>query len=125
MKAASLFLALGLLGGCASVAMPSGTNGAVKLGQVADLGGPRVRPDRVLEDSRCPAGVQCVWAGRVVLRASLLEGSSSRQVDLTLGTPVPIAGGTLSLIAVEPGRTADGQPREHQLRFTFAFESAR
>ena len=93
MKAAILLLAPGLLAGCATTPGSHGIEGPVALGQVAYVGGPRVRPDRLIEDSRCPAGTQCVWAGRVMVRATVIGGNWSKQMDLTLGTPVHVADG--------------------------------
>jgi hypothetical protein len=123
MKAAIPLMALGLLAGCAgTVPPPQDIEGPVKLGQVAYVGGPRVRPDRLIEDSRCPIDAQCVWAGRVVLRATIFGGSWSKQVDLTLGTPVPVADGALTLVSVTPERKAGTEIRPGQLRFTFEFQ---
>jgi hypothetical protein len=42
-------------------------------------------------------------------------------MDLTLGTPVQVADGALTLVAVTPDRTASAPPLPKQLRFTFAF----
>jgi hypothetical protein len=125
MNAAGIFLAVGLLSGCASVGAAPGASGTVKLGEVHNLGELRLRPDRVVEDSRCPIGVQCVWAGRVVLRATLLGRQGARSVDLTLGSPVQISGGAVTLVAVEPQRAPGGQPETQQLRFRFAFRGSR
>ncbi|PSJ40981.1 hypothetical protein C7I55_08815 [Sphingomonas deserti] len=110
-----------MLAGCATTPDPHGIEGPVALGQIAYVGGPRVRPDRVIEDSRCPVDTLCVWAGRVVLRATVIGGSWSKQMDLTLGTPVQVADGALTLVAVTPGRTAGAPPAPKQLRFTFEF----
>ena len=124
MRAAISVLYLTLLAGCASTVAPQGIEGPVQLGQVAYVSGPRVRPDRLIEDSRCPIATQCIWAGRVVLRATVLGGGWSRQVDLTLGKPFPIADGTLTLISVEPERSSGKQEPQQQLRFMFAFRGA-
>lgn len=64
--------------------------GPVRLGEIAAVDGPKVRPDRVIEDSRCPADVQCIHAGRLIVRATVLGGGWSKQIDLTLGIPVPV-----------------------------------
>jgi hypothetical protein len=121
MRTAIALLASCLLAGCATTASDRGIEGPVKLGQTAYVDGPRVRPDAVIEDSRCPAGSQCVWQGRVVLRATVLTGGGARQVDLVLGTPLPVADGALTLVAVAPERRS-GEPADPQrLRFTFAF----
>ena len=122
MKTALVLLASGLLAGCAATASRHGIEGPVALGQTAYVDGPRVRPDRVIEDSRCVIGTQCVWAGRVVLRATLFAGSESRQIDLTLGEPVAVADGRLTLVSVAPERTRTGPAEPQQLRFTFAFQ---
>lgn len=53
--------------------------------------------DRVIEDSRCPADVQCIQAGRLVVRATVLGGGWCKEMDLTPGTPVPVADGMLRL----------------------------
>jgi hypothetical protein len=78
-----------------------------------------VRPDRVVEDSRCPAGVQCIQAGRLIVRATVLGGGWSKQVDLTLGVPIMVADGMLTLIEAT-SRQQNGKARPY--RFTFNFQ---
>ena len=94
MKAAFLAVVLPLLAGCGS---NRPIDGPVRLGQIASVNGPRVRADEVIEDSRCPTDATCVWAGRLIVRATVLGGGWSRQFDLTLGIPVDVADGRLSL----------------------------
>lgn len=108
-------MAIALVGltGCAEQAA---VEGPVRLGQTAAIGGPRVMPERMVEDSRCPAGTTCVWAGRLVVRARVLGGSWSKRLDLTLGVPVRVADGRLTLIAATPAHGPE------PMRFTFAFE---
>lgn len=122
MKGPAVLFASVLLAGCAGTVAPSGIEGPVKLGQLADVGGPRVRPDLLIEDSRCPVDSQCVWAGRVVVRATVLGGGWSRQVDLTLGEAVPIADGTLTLVSVRPDRASGAPADPSRLRFSFVFQ---
>ena len=59
----------------------------VRVGQWVTIEGERLRVtfDRVAEDSRCPEGVQCVWAGnaKVVLR---LSKARKRASTLSLNT---------------------------------------
>ena len=69
---------------------------AAGIGETADLGGGlTVRPLEVIEDSRCPANVTCVWAGRLRLRAQV----SGVVRELTLGE----AGYGVLLAVVKPG----------------------
>lgn len=104
-----------MTGGCTS---PPPIEGPVSLGQIAAVSGPRVRPDRVIEDSRCPRDVQCIQAGRLIVRVTIFGGGWSREMDLTLGMPVPVADGSLTLVDAVPA-SAD-QPRRY--RFTFRFQ---
>ncbi|MEA5125873.1 hypothetical protein VB146_18875 [Xanthomonas floridensis] len=111
--------------------MASGTGtsrpveGPVRLGEIAALDGPRVRPDRVIEDSRCPANVQCIHAGRMIVRATVFGGGWSKQVDLTLGTPVPVADGMLALVEATPAPFDGKAIQASAARFTFKFQGGR
>jgi len=72
---------------------------AVSLNETADLGGGlNVRPLSVIEDSRCPANVDCVWAGRVVLRAEV----NGQPTDITLDEPLTTPNGVVLLAVVKP-----------------------
>lgn len=87
---------------------------ALRVGQRATVAGANVnlRFEEVASDSRCPSGVQCVWAGNAVVRAVLsqdrkafgaelnttLEPRSVRYLDYTVSlvslTPQPAAQGS-------------------------------
>jgi len=116
---------LGLIGlGACAAAGP--VEGPVRLGQISSVNGPRVRADAVVEDSRCPIDVQCVWAGRLILRATVFGGGWSKQVDMTLGIPVAVADGRLTLTDVTPARRSGEQgSKAMPYRFTFAFQGGR
>lgn len=120
-------LAVMSLGGCATTPAATGhlIEGPVRLGEMAAVDGPRVRPDRVVEDSRCPTDVQCIVEGRLVVRATVLGGGWSRQVDLTLGIPVPIADGMLTLVEATPVPIAPQTADRSAARFTFTFQGGR
>ena len=71
-----------------------------RLGQEVRLGNLRIRPLAVIEDSRCPLDVTCVWAGRVRVRVAV-----SGVGDPVMGPNEPIAvgaGRNLRLVAVAP-----------------------
>lgn len=99
--------------------------GPVRLGEIAAVDGPRVRSDHVIEDSRCPSDVQCVVAGRLILRATVLGGGWSKQVDLTLGVPIPVADGQLTLLAATPPPANSAAAYVADMRFTFSFQGGR
>jgi len=91
------------------------------LGETATVQGLRVRPLRLVEDSRCPINARCVWAGRVVLRTEVRGAAGDVTYDLILGEPVTHAGGRLALVAVEPGRVAGTGTEPGAYRFTFEY----
>src|SRR5688500_5292336 len=112
-------LVLLALASCATVPNKEYANGpTAPLNEVANLDGLTVRPLAVLEDSRCPASVQGVWAGRVRITAEVI-GAGPR--ELTLGEPAVVNGGTLTLVDARPGkRTPEAVPqREYEFTFTF------
>lgn len=99
--------------------------GPVRLGEVAAVDGPKVRPDSVIEDSRCPTDVQCIVEGRLIVRVTVLGGGWSRQIDLTLGVPVPVADGMLTLMEATPV-PVDGETAPlSTARFSFKFQGGR
>ena len=100
---------------------PPGPSGG--LGGAVLVNGLRLRPVEVIEDSRCPANVQCVWAGRVRLsvRIGAPDGSGIETRELTLGEPLSVHGGTLTLVRVEPEKKFAGSIEREAYRFTFDF----
>jgi hypothetical protein len=120
MKAAVALIAL-IIAGCTTVP-PANAGPTAGLGELAYTNGLRVRPLAVVEDSRCPALVRCVWEGRLVVRAEVIGGSWRQMRDLELGKPQQIADGALALIAAEPQKAAPGQIDPRAYRFTFKFD---
>jgi len=112
------FLATALaVAGCATPPGPHGDPAVARLGGTATLGPVRVTPLAVLEDSRCPQGVTCVSAGRVRIEARV----NGALVELTLGQPLPVAGGSLLLAEVRPPRRPQAEIPPAAYRFRFSF----
>lgn len=118
--AAILSVPLALVAACAMAAPPSAAHdrAVARLGETVRLHGVRITPLRVIEDSRCPEGTACVWAGRV--RLAVRIGGAVRQV--TLGEPVPMVGGTLQFASVVPPRRRDTVIAPRDYRFGFRFD---
>lgn len=80
------------------------TDGMVQIDEPVRVGAVVVTPKRVLEDSRCPANVQCIWAGRVVLE-TVISGSGWRETaNLELGKEYRSQGTALALVKVSPDK---------------------
>ncbi|KGK57630.1 hypothetical protein NC00_11725 [Xanthomonas cannabis pv. phaseoli] len=76
-----------------------------------------------MEDSRCPADVQCIHAGRLIVRATVMGGGWSKQLDLTLGIPVLVADGMLTLVNATPASIVGASAST--ARFSFRFQGGR
>lgn len=105
------------LAACTTVAEPR-ADGWAALGQATRAGSLAIIPVELVEDSRCPAGTQCVWEGRVVVRARV-ENGASRPVDLVLGEEIRAADGLLELDRVEPAAIRDVEIPLEDYRFHF------
>jgi len=121
MKRISLLFLLALAA-CATVPPPASAGPTAGIGQVAAVESIRVRPLALLEDSRCPASVRCVWAGQVRIRAEIMSSSSREVREMTSDKPVTVAGGTLTLVEVEPSKVAPVATDPRSYRFTFRFD---
>jgi hypothetical protein len=110
-----------LLIACATSSDRQPVEGPVALGATAFVGGPKVTPQQIVEDSRCPMNARCVWAGRVIVRTTVTLGSGDQTVDLTLGEPTQVADGTLTLVSVAPERMTGQTPSPADYRFAFEF----
>lgn len=91
------------------------------LGQQIVVGGIAVTPRELLEDSRCPANVQCVWAGQVRLRVATGLGSGETNLELTTSRPAPVMNGMLELVKVRPAKTSEAAIAPGDYRFGFRF----
>ena len=111
------------LAGCATLP-PAAAGPVAALGQEAVVAGVRIRPLAIVEDSRCPVNVQCVWAGRLMILAEIdfHGGSEGFRGNLTLGQPFTYGAETVTLVAAEPPKTAGVATDPRAYRFTFAVQ---
>ena len=124
MKQTLLLLAPLALAGCVTPGTPASSPDAsglsyARLGETVTVGGPRVTPLALIEDSRCPQGVQCVWAGRVRISATISTPTMKLTRELTLGEPFAVANGTLTLAEVRPSKRKDAPNAPGDYRFGF------
>ena len=92
----------------------------VALGAPARFIGVSLTPIMVAEDSRCPAGVQCVHAGTARVSTAVVEGGVSRIQVMTLGAPVTVGAHTVALTALCPSPRVANAVIPQDVRFTYA-----
>ncbi|MEG3155040.1 hypothetical protein [Sphingomonas sp. RB1R13] len=124
-----LFAALAL-GACATLPpkAPTTTGTATaSYGQTANVGPLLIQPIALVEDSRCPINARCIWAGRLVIKTCVTFHGGREQMltNITLGTPLTIGAGQVTLVAGEPGRLAGAQGNPPANRFTFDYAAMR
>ncbi|MEO6112891.1 MAG: hypothetical protein ABIP07_00375 [Sphingomicrobium sp.] len=127
MKRIALTLVPLALAACVTPISESTTTGTptAGFGQTANVGPLRVRPVKLIEDSRCPSDVQCVWAGRITVQAEIDGGAGAEVAPLTLGSPLDLGGISVTLVAAEPQKLAGKTIDRGDYRFTFAFANNR
>ena len=102
--------------------LPAGT--AIALDQSVVVGDVTVTPKAVVEDSRCPAGARCVWAGRLVVRTQIdgrgSDGARWRDTaDVRMGETYGTHDKVIVLVSGEPGKTTGRETRPEDYRFVY------
>lgn len=99
----------------------------LKFGETAQLTDDplRISFDSVVEDSRCPVKVQCVWAGRVIvgLTVAIPDGPKS-SFDLQLGASQSVLTYSVEFNKVEPVKTSETQPSDDSYVVTLTVHAA-
>ncbi len=98
-----------------TVTVQVGREVALRIGETAAVEGEGVTVvfARVVEDSRCPVGVQCVRAGRVVVAVRVgRAGQAGEEVTLASdpkdASAKTVNGHTVALRGVQPPKTVSG-----------------
>lgn len=114
--------ALPALAGCVTLPGTQSLDPAnARIGEAVYVDGPVVKPIAVIEDSRCPVEVDCIWAGRVRLRMLWMRADGPREFILSTEGPTPIADGSMTLANVRPERRKNGKTDADDYRFSLAF----
>ncbi|MEJ6009212.1 hypothetical protein [Novosphingobium aquae] len=94
-----------------------------KFGERARIGDVLVRPDRLVEDSRCPMNARCVWAGRVVIDATVWANGARRSVQLESNKPLALRSGELSIAEIRPDSfMTNASPRRADYNFRSSYK---
>jgi hypothetical protein len=92
----------------------------IGVGETAKFRGISITPMSVIEDSRCPEGVQCIQAGTVRVNVrSTFDNGSGRQDPIRLGSSTTVNTFAITLVTVEPRADADTEIDDNDYEFTF------
>lgn len=124
--AAAIVSASLLLASCVSYNVKDNGTKRARIGQTVKIANLALTPLEVIEDSRCPTNVQCVWAGRLRLKARIDFGGRTSEPEFTLGEAQQAGAGTLKLVEAQPnpeqGRTI--YPEDYRFGFTYTRNAA-
>jgi hypothetical protein len=109
-------LALSAVPAAAASNVSAGT--FARLGQTVRLPSLRVTPIAVVEDSRCPRLVTCVWRGRLRITAAI----NGQRMTLDNGVPIKVARGRLTLVGADPISQRGERIAPTAYRFELRFE---
>lgn len=100
---------------------PSGTTVLLetKIDQGASGLDVKVVPVELLEDSRCPIDVTCVWAGRVRVRVQLISGLGTANQVFELDKPITTEAEEVTLVDVRPSPRQDVSLEPGDYTFVF------
>lgn len=111
---------------CPAPLATSTSSVSARIDERVQIGAFSITPRQVLEDSRCPANVQCIQAGTVRLRVEvgLASASTTKTVDVTLDTPAALDTGSTSikLSEVAPVAVAGTNIATSTYQFTFIIQ---
>lgn len=78
---------------------------------------------RVVEDTRCPTDVTCVWAGEVKVQLSTrINAAEAVQHEITVGQSATVDGFRLIVVQVQPERISSRQISPEEYRVTLRVE---
>lgn len=111
-----------VLSGCISLPIEQSRDPAnARIGEAVYVDGPIIKPIAVIEDSRCPAHVQCVWAGRVRIKVLWMRADGPRELLLSSDQPMAVADGLMTLTNIRPARPKNGKIDAGKYRFSLNF----
>ncbi len=79
-----------------------------------------ITPIEVVEDSRCPIGVSCIWKGVVRIKVKLQTRMINQISELSLNNSVVIADKKISLLSVNPPAIANQIINKANYNFEFS-----
>jgi len=87
---------------------PANTNQefAIKVGQKIQVANFTLTLNKIAEDSRCPVGETCIWAGRVVADFDAVSGTDHQTISLSTASSTAFGGYDFKIETVSPDKTS-------------------
>lgn len=95
-------------------------NVTLRLSEEAVFNGVRITPLAVVEDSRCPADVQCIHAGTLRVRVQTVSGMGTSTDVIALGSSLTTEAEEVAFVSATPETRAGSEIGSDEYRFTFS-----
>ena len=89
------------------------------LKQMAQFDGVSITPLEILEDSRCPVDVQCIWAGTSKVLLQTVSGLGTSTDTLALGDSLTTEAERITFLSIMPERVSTETAKEDEYLLTF------
>lgn len=83
----------------------------LKLGEKGVFRNISIKPIEVVEDSRCPKDVQCIWAGTLKVKTEIVSGLGKSEMVIEIGKSITTEAEEVKLV--------EATPTAEDYRFTF------
>ena len=101
-------------------AINTGERVSLKINELGEKFGVSITVKEILEDSRCPANVNCVQAGTVKVRADIVSGLGEAEQIFEINQPITTEAEEITLLLVNP--QAEESVKIEDEEYTFVFE---
>lgn len=102
------------------IVTPTGTTTLVlNINESGKVGMLSITPREVVEDSRCPASVQCIQAGTVRVKTELSTSSGTSSPIFTLNQTILTGAESITFVSVTPAKQTPGTIATSTYEFTF------
>lgn len=95
------------------------TTVVLAIGETGSRQGVAITPTTLIGDSRCPIGVECVWAGKVEVAAMIVSGLGTSTDTFEIGTIITTEAENVKLVDATPYPAVDAPIATSSYRFVF------
>ena len=98
--------------------VPGKAQNEMSVGETKEINGLRITLNEIVEDSRCPSDVQCIWAGRLVANVTLKSDTKEQTLDLA-SDAAPKAFDTflVSIAGISPEKLVSAPSTSYKITF--------
>lgn len=110
-------------GSSAPRTVENGSSFELRQGESVNACGATIRFVEVQGDSRCPTGVNCIWAGEATVVVAITSGGNEESVNLVTPSSdrntAAVGSCTVELLDLAPVPTQEGPPAQTAYRASF------